>query len=213
MGFKTLLPRQHYLLAAMVEKNGNLYLRLVDVGALLGRSKVYEFVKRFDNLVIQGKEVLPAHKQYPIMTQKSKLVTTDVVFKILIAELSSLATSFAISLNAGSALVQNPNNLFVESYKISPVLHVQDSLLSISILMVYEACMTAKARPSVELAERLSLPERIPTSTAQRPAKPKRSADPERPAERPPLEMVDPSVSANTVEVTPLLITRCDKST
>ncbi|GFT74798.1 hypothetical protein TNCV_2516901 [Trichonephila clavipes] len=29
----------------------------------------------------------------------------------------------------------------------------------------------------------------------------------------PPLEMVDPSVSVNTVEVTPPLITRCDKST
>ncbi|GFS93431.1 hypothetical protein TNCV_2628151 [Trichonephila clavipes] len=29
--------------------------------------------------------------------------------------------------------------------------------------------------------------------------------------ERPPMEMVDPSVSVNTVEVTPLLILRCDK--
>ncbi|GFW36325.1 uncharacterized protein TNCV_3712461 [Trichonephila clavipes] len=42
--------------------------RLVDVGALLGRSKVYKFAKRFDNIVIQGKDVLPDHKQYPIMT-------------------------------------------------------------------------------------------------------------------------------------------------
>ncbi|GFY23828.1 hypothetical protein TNCV_3536221 [Trichonephila clavipes] len=31
--------------------------------------------------------------------------------------------------------------------------------------------------------------------------------------ERPPMEIGDPSVSVNTVEVTPHLITRCDKST
>ncbi|GFX52748.1 uncharacterized protein TNCV_2921901 [Trichonephila clavipes] len=54
MWFKLLLPHQHYPLAAMVGKDGKLYFRLVDVGALLGRSKVYEFAKRFDNLVIQG---------------------------------------------------------------------------------------------------------------------------------------------------------------
>ncbi|GFW62931.1 uncharacterized protein TNCV_4452801 [Trichonephila clavipes] len=157
------------------------------------------------------------------MTQKSKLVTPDVVFNILNAELSSLATSFAISLNAGSALVENPSNLFVESYKTSPILHVQDSPVPNSILMVYEACLSAEARPSVELAERLSLPERIPTPPAQRPAEPERIPTPlaQRPAEseklppaepeRPPMEMVDPSVSVNTVEVTPPLITRCDK--
>ncbi|GFY79233.1 uncharacterized protein TNIN_393071 [Trichonephila inaurata madagascariensis] len=66
-------------------------------------------------------------KRYPVMTQRSKLVTPDVVFNILNAKLSSLATSFATSLNAGFALVVNPGNLFVESYKTSPVLHVQDS--------------------------------------------------------------------------------------
>ncbi|GFV33265.1 uncharacterized protein TNCV_1497871 [Trichonephila clavipes] len=71
MWFKILLPHQHYPLAAMVRKDGMLYFRLVDVGALLGCSKVYEFAKRFDNLVIQGKNVLPGHKQYPIMKQKS----------------------------------------------------------------------------------------------------------------------------------------------
>ncbi|GFW62932.1 uncharacterized protein TNCV_4452811 [Trichonephila clavipes] len=59
---RILLPHQHYPLAAMVGKDGKLYFRLVDVGALLGRSKVYKFAKRFDNLVIQGKDVLPAHK-------------------------------------------------------------------------------------------------------------------------------------------------------
>ncbi|GFY62456.1 hypothetical protein TNIN_135021 [Trichonephila inaurata madagascariensis] len=38
------------------------------------------------------------------MTQRSKLVTPDVVFNLLNAELSSLATSFATSLNVGFAL-------------------------------------------------------------------------------------------------------------
>ncbi|GFU02107.1 uncharacterized protein TNCV_533251 [Trichonephila clavipes] len=40
MWFKILLPHQHYPLAAMVGMDGKLYFRLVDVGALLGRSKV-----------------------------------------------------------------------------------------------------------------------------------------------------------------------------
>ncbi|GFT90178.1 hypothetical protein TNCV_1347791 [Trichonephila clavipes] len=92
-----------------------------------------------------------------------------------------------------------------------------------SIQMVCEACLRSEARPSVELAKRLSLPERIPTTPAQRPAEPEKPAELERiptslaqrPAEpeRPPMEMVDPSVSVNTVEVTLPLITRCDKST
>ncbi|GFT57458.1 uncharacterized protein TNCV_4515521 [Trichonephila clavipes] len=185
MWFKILLPHQHYPLAAMIDKDGKLYFRLVDVGGLLGRSKVYEFAKQFDSLVFQGKDMLPAHKQYPIMTQKSKLVTPDVVFNILNAELSSLATSFAISLNAGSALVENPSSLFVESYKTSPVLHVQDSPVPNSILvrlwvqtfiqkvqdmlrmqngskpsiqMVYEACLRAE-----RLALPAQRPERMPT--------------------------------------------------
>ncbi|GFT36470.1 uncharacterized protein TNCV_2991001 [Trichonephila clavipes] len=187
MWFKILLPHQHYPLAAMIGKDGKLYFRLVDVGALLGRSKVYEFAKQFDSLIIQGKDVLPAHKQYPIMTQKSKLVTPAVVFNILNAELSSLATSFALSLNAGSALVENPSNLYVESYKTSPVLHVQDSPVPNAILvrlwiqtfiqkvqdmrrmqngskptiqMVYEACMRGLAqRPERNLLHLLNLKE------------------------------------------------------
>ncbi|GFV24212.1 uncharacterized protein TNCV_2632161 [Trichonephila clavipes] len=279
MWFKILLPHQHYPLAAMVGKDGKLYFRLVDVGALLGRSKVYEFAKRFDNLVIQGKDVLPAHKLYPIMTQKSKLVTPDVVFNILNAELSSLATSFAISLNAGSALVENPSNLFVESYKTSPVLHVQDSPVPNSILvrlwvqtfiqkvqdmrrmqngskpsiqMVYEAWLRAERlslperraqrpeRMSPTEPERPAEPERIPTSPAQRPERiptspaqrperiptppaqiheriPTPSVEPER-IPTPPVEperqlLVDPSVFMDNVEVTPPLISRCDKST
>ncbi|GFU90337.1 uncharacterized protein TNCV_4947191 [Trichonephila clavipes] len=104
MWFKLLLPRQHYPLAAMVGKDGKLYFRLVDVGALLGRSKVYQFAKRFDHLALQGKDVLPDHKSYPIMTQKSKLVTPAVVFNILNAEQSSLATSFALSLSMRARL-------------------------------------------------------------------------------------------------------------
>ncbi|GFT15477.1 hypothetical protein TNCV_3264871 [Trichonephila clavipes] len=93
--------------------------------------------------------------------------------------------------------------------------------------MVKEACLRAEERFSVELAERLSLPERIPTPPAQRPAEPEstppaepRKMPPTQPEklppaepEKPPLEMVDPSVSVNTVEVTPPLITRSDKST
>ncbi|GFT20223.1 uncharacterized protein TNCV_4060341 [Trichonephila clavipes] len=219
MWFKILLPHQHYPLAAMIGKDGKLYFRLVDVGALLGRSKVYEFVKQFDSLVIQGKDVLPAHKQYPIMTQKSKLVTPDVVFNILNAELSSLATSFAISLNAGSALVENPSNLYVESYKTSPVLHVQDSPVPNSILvrlwiqtfiqkvqdmrqmqngskpsiqMVYEACLRA---------ERLSLPE-MPTLPVE-PEMPTLPVEPERiptpPVERPE-RLVEPEITTPPVK-------------
>ncbi|GFV75650.1 uncharacterized protein TNCV_2240991 [Trichonephila clavipes] len=134
MWFKILLPHQHYPLAAIVGKDGKLYVRLVEVGALLGHSKVYKFAKSFDNVVIPGKCVLPAHQQYPIMTQKSKLVTPDVFFNILNAEMSSLAMSFAVSLNAGSALVENTSNLFPDSYKTSPVLYVQDSPVPNSIL-------------------------------------------------------------------------------
>ncbi|GFY37610.1 uncharacterized protein TNIN_91711 [Trichonephila inaurata madagascariensis] len=120
MLFKILLPHQHYPLAVIVRKDGKHYFRLVEVGVLIGRSKVYEFVKRFDNLVIQGKDVLPVHKRYLVMTQRSQLVTPDVVFNILNAKLSSLATTFATSLNVCFALAENPGNLFVESYKRLP---------------------------------------------------------------------------------------------
>ncbi|GFY62455.1 hypothetical protein TNIN_135011 [Trichonephila inaurata madagascariensis] len=92
-------------------------------------------------------------------------------------------------------------HLFVESYKTSPVLHVQDSPIPKSVLvrkciqdfiqkvkdirriqhgsslrMVYEAFLRAGAdiRPSAELAERLAQPERIPTLPAQRLAEPER---------------------------------------
>ncbi|GFU71172.1 uncharacterized protein TNCV_4506951 [Trichonephila clavipes] len=78
------------------------------------------------------KDVLPVHKSYPVMRQKSKLVTPDVVFNILNAVLSSLATSFATSLNAGVALVEG--NLMV-AYKLSPVLHVQGSPVTRSVLV------------------------------------------------------------------------------
>ncbi|GFU33729.1 uncharacterized protein TNCV_2047991 [Trichonephila clavipes] len=196
MWFKILLPHQHYPSAAMVGKDGKLYFRLVDVGALLGRSKVYKFAKRFDNLVIQGKDVLSTHKQYPIMTQ---------------------------SLNAGSALVENPSILFVESYKTSPVLHVQDSPVPNSILRPAE--LERIPTPSAQRPERIpnplveperpAKPLRIPPAEPQRmpspPAEPKKMPPAE--PEGPPMEMVDPSVSVNTVEVTSPLITRCDKGT
>ncbi|GFX29256.1 uncharacterized protein TNCV_3217901 [Trichonephila clavipes] len=229
MWFKLLLPRQHYPLAAMVGKDGKLYFRLVDVGALLGRSKVYKFAKRFDHLAIQGKDVLPDHKSYPIMTQKSKLVTPAVVFNILNAELSSLATSFALSLNAGSALVENPSNLFVESFKTAPVLHVQDSSVPNAILvrlwvqtfiqkvqdmrrmqngskpsipMVYEACMRAQ-RPErmPTLPERPVEPE-IPTPPVERPERP---AEPERPVEpeRIPIPPAEPAQKLERIPTPP----------
>ncbi|GFS76016.1 uncharacterized protein TNCV_4666431 [Trichonephila clavipes] len=210
MWFKILLPHQHYPLAAMIGKDGKLYFRLVDVGALLGRSKVYEFTKQFDSLIIQGKDVLPAHKQYPIMTQKSKLVTPAVVFNILNAELSSLATSFALSLNAGSALVENPSNMYVESYKTSPVLHVQDSPVPNAILvrlwiqtfiqkvqdmrrmqngskpsiqMVYEACMRGLAQRPERMPAPPVEPERIPTPPVEPERMPNPPVEPEIPAE------------------------------
>ncbi|GFV23192.1 uncharacterized protein TNCV_2943521 [Trichonephila clavipes] len=82
MWFKTLLPNQHYPLDAMVGKDVKIYFILVDVGALLGRSNANKFTKRFDTFGIQGKGVLPVHKPYPVMTQKSKLVTPDVMFNI-----------------------------------------------------------------------------------------------------------------------------------
>ncbi|GFV34728.1 uncharacterized protein TNCV_1450321 [Trichonephila clavipes] len=227
MWFKLLLPRQHYPLAAMVGKDGKLYFRLVDVGALLGRSKVYKFAKRFDHLALQGKDVLPDHKSYPIMTQKSKLVTPAVVFNILNAELSSLATSFALSLNAGSALVENPSNLFVESFKTAPVLHVQDSSVPNAILvrlwvqtfiqkvqdmrrmqngskpsiqMVYEACMRAQ-RP--ERMPNSPVEPEIPTPPVERPERP---AEPERPVEpeRIPIPPAEPAQKLERIPTPPV---------
>ncbi|GFX43171.1 uncharacterized protein TNCV_2712151 [Trichonephila clavipes] len=176
----------------------NIYFRLVDVGALLGRSKVYKFAKRFDNLAIQGKDVLPAHKSYPIMTQKSKLVTPAVVFNILNAELSSLATSFALSLNAGSALVENPSNLFVESFKTAPVLHVQDSPVPNAILVrLWVQTFIQKvqdmrrmqngSKPSIQMVYETCLraqrPERMPTLPVEPERMPNPPVEPEIPAE------------------------------
>ncbi|GFY09800.1 hypothetical protein TNCV_3697621 [Trichonephila clavipes] len=80
--------------------------------------------------------------------------------------------------------------------------------------MVYEGCLRAGAniRPSAELAERLSLHERISTPSVPIPAEPESTpfaepesippAQPERmpPAERPPLDMMNPSVFVNTVK-------------
>ncbi|GFV38511.1 uncharacterized protein TNCV_3491001 [Trichonephila clavipes] len=189
-----------------------------------------QFAKRFDHLAIQGKDVLPAHKPYPIMTQKSKLVTPAVVFNILNAELSSLATSFALSLNAGSALVENPSNLFVESFKTAPVLHVQDAPVPNAILvrlwvqtfiqkvqdmrrmqngskpsiqMVYEACLRAQ-----RLALPAQRPERMPT-LPERPVEPERMpnppVEPEIPAEpaQRPERMPNPPVEPERIPIPP----------
>ncbi|GFX42241.1 uncharacterized protein TNCV_4310761 [Trichonephila clavipes] len=71
----------------MVDKDGKIYFRLVDVVTLLGRSYTYKFTKHFDTFVTKGKDVLPVHKPFPVMTQKSNLVTPDAVFNILNDEL------------------------------------------------------------------------------------------------------------------------------
>ncbi|GFX52747.1 uncharacterized protein TNCV_2921891 [Trichonephila clavipes] len=161
------------------------------------------------------------------MTQKSKLVTPDVLFNILNAELSSLATSFAISLNADSVLVENPSNLFVESFKTSPVLHVQDSPIpnynlvrlwvqtfiqkvqdmrrmqngsKPSIQMVYEACLRAE-----RLALPAQRPERMPT-LPERPVEPERMPNPPVEPERipiPPSEPERPAEPAQRLERIP----------
>ncbi|GFT65451.1 uncharacterized protein TNCV_1902251 [Trichonephila clavipes] len=81
MWFKIILSNLHHPLAAMVGKDGKIYYRLVDDGTLLGRSNAYKFKKQFDTFVIQGKDVFPVHTPYPVMTQKSKLMTPEVVFK------------------------------------------------------------------------------------------------------------------------------------
>ncbi|GFT15476.1 hypothetical protein TNCV_3264861 [Trichonephila clavipes] len=70
---------------------------------------------RLEELLQSGKEYLPLAMH---MADENTILNT---------ELSSLATNFATSLDAGSALAENPSNLFVESYETSPVLPVQDS--------------------------------------------------------------------------------------
>ncbi|GFV49959.1 uncharacterized protein TNCV_1392401 [Trichonephila clavipes] len=180
----------------------------------------------FDWWMLEPYSVVPKYTNltndsYPIMTQKSKLVTPDVVFNILNAELSSLATSFAISLNAGSALVENPSNLFVESFKTSPVLHVQDSQVPNSILVrLWVETFTQKvqdmlwmqngSKPSIQMvyeaclrAERLALPaqrpERMPT-LPERPVEPERMPNPLVEPERIP---IPPSKPAQRLERIP----------
>ncbi|GFV31469.1 hypothetical protein TNCV_3462751 [Trichonephila clavipes] len=87
-------------------------------------------------------------------------------------------------------MVENPCNLFVESCKTSPVLHVQDPPVPNSILVkkwIQDFIQKGWGKYKA-LAERLSLPERIPTPPAQGPAEPEmiptppvqRAAEPER---------------------------------
>ncbi|GFX70713.1 uncharacterized protein TNCV_1032411 [Trichonephila clavipes] len=162
MWFKILLSHQYYPLAAMVGKDGKLYFRRVDVGALLGRSKA---------------TCLWSYETSPVLH----------------AQDSPVPNSILVRKWAAQDFIQKGQDMRRMQHGSTPLLR-----------MVYEVCLRAGANiwPSAELAERLSLPERIPTP----------------PAERQPLEMVDPSVFANKVEVTPRiptpsLITRCDKGT
>ncbi|GFT80040.1 uncharacterized protein TNCV_1368191 [Trichonephila clavipes] len=112
----------------MVGNDGKLYfLDWWMLEPLLGPSKVYKFAEKIRQHCHSRQRCVAGPKTVSNHDAKSKLVTPDVVFNIFNAELSSLAMSFAISLNVDSALVENPSNLFVESYKTSPVLHVQDS--------------------------------------------------------------------------------------
>ncbi|GFU53776.1 uncharacterized protein TNCV_3472221 [Trichonephila clavipes] len=185
MWFKILLPNQHHPMTAMVGKDGKMYLRLVDVGTLLGRSNVNKFTERFDTLVIQGKDELPVDKSYPVMTQKSKLVTPDVEFNILNVELSSLATSFATCLNAGVAVVEG--NLLVESCNLSPVLHVQDSPVPRSVLV------RKWVQDFIEKVMR-------------------RTVAPVECPDEPCMEFSGNEVEVSSRIPTPALITRCDKS-
>ncbi|GFY57845.1 uncharacterized protein TNIN_495601 [Trichonephila inaurata madagascariensis] len=97
-----LLPHQRSPLAAVVERDGKIYFRLVDVGAVLGRSQVYEFAKHFENLALQSKDVLPFKKDYPVITKKSKFIPLDMVFNMLKVETqTSLVTSFSTAFNTG----------------------------------------------------------------------------------------------------------------
>ncbi|GFY58548.1 uncharacterized protein TNIN_198121 [Trichonephila inaurata madagascariensis] len=137
------------------------------------------------------------------MTQKSKLVTPDVVFNILNAELSSLATSFTTSLNVGLALVEDPGNQLVESYKLSPVLHVQDSPVPRSVLV--RKCVQ-------DFIEKVQGMRRVQSNTSLVARAPVESPPAERPAE-PLMDFLVNDVEVTSRIPTPPLITRCDKST
>ncbi|GFS35462.1 uncharacterized protein NPIL_688381 [Nephila pilipes] len=124
MWFQLLLPFQTSTLSALVGRDGKIYFRLVDVAALLSKNGVYSFAKRFQSVTLQGTDVLPFHKDYPIVTKKTHLVPPNVVYNILAAENVPLSSSFAKALNMGYVFVPPVKQLLVESFKKSPVLNV-----------------------------------------------------------------------------------------
>ncbi|GFS92137.1 uncharacterized protein NPIL_171591 [Nephila pilipes] len=124
MWFQLFLPFQTSTLSALVGRDGKIYFRLVDVAALLSKHGVYSFAKRFQSVTLQGTDVLPFHKDYPIVTKKTHLVPPNVVYNILAAENVPLSSSFAKALNMGYAFVPPVKQLLGESFKKSPVLNV-----------------------------------------------------------------------------------------
>ncbi|GFT31789.1 uncharacterized protein NPIL_657761 [Nephila pilipes] len=124
MWFQFLLPLQKSSLSSLVGRDGKNYFRLVDVAALLSKNGMYSFAKRFQSVAVQEIDVLPFHKDYPIVTKKTRLVPPNVVYNIVAAENVSFASSFAKALNTGYAFVPPVKKLLVESFKKSPVLNV-----------------------------------------------------------------------------------------
>ncbi|GFY79231.1 hypothetical protein TNIN_393051 [Trichonephila inaurata madagascariensis] len=153
-------------------------------------------LQRFDNLVIQGKDVLPAHKRYPVMTQRSKLVTPDGLYYFN-AKPSSLAYEFCHQSQCGlwfggetqvtclwkvtkrlprlcTWVPPNPRfSLGGEngSKTLSKRCRTYVGYNTDPLRMVYEAILRKLGQISgrlVELAKRLALPDRIPTLPAQR---------------------------------------------
>ncbi|GFT24569.1 uncharacterized protein NPIL_239891 [Nephila pilipes] len=102
MWFQLLLPHQKSTLATPVGRDGKIYFRLVNIAALLSKNGIYSFAKRFQSVVVQGKDVFPFHKDYPIINKKIHLVSPNVVYNIVAAENVSLGFSFAKAFNTGS---------------------------------------------------------------------------------------------------------------
>ncbi|GFS48790.1 uncharacterized protein NPIL_209131, partial [Nephila pilipes] len=103
-------------LAALVGMNNKLYFRIIDVAQLLGKKNGYCFAKRFSSDIVLGKDVLPLIRHYPHHTLHARLVTTNIVFRILQAENVELAGKFCHALKAGFADVVGRQK-FSDSYK------------------------------------------------------------------------------------------------
>ncbi|GFU51072.1 uncharacterized protein NPIL_29241 [Nephila pilipes] len=122
--FQLLLRVQKSTLASLVGRNGKIYFRLVDVAALLNTNGVYSFAKCSQIVAVQGKDVLPFLKDYPIVTKKTQLVPLNVVNNIVAAKFVSLGSSFEKILSAGYAFVPSVKSLLVESFKRPSFLNV-----------------------------------------------------------------------------------------